>query len=401
MGNEIQLKPSEAALGSYKQRPALILHLSKDTVAVCTLDAWPDDSMLVAPSVAPSEEDTGVKEPWICRPVWTDVADSVDLCHHIDADVLKTRYLDTVFGAPIELFAKSVLSRIRTSYETVPERFETRLKELVLTPDQLDDRYKNADALPSDLQPRMLAWQDLHKAPIIDALRQLLFRETQVQIVVLLELETLTNELSSLLTTHFQRLCIWQAVKGAEKDEVLQFCSQIIIPFYRSRLPERTRQLAKTSRGVVYAHQRPRLKRAVIKPTRIASGQIAAQKALQRALESSQHSSGPSSDPVVATHAKSVPAKRSISRSMIAHEKRQVQVSFGRTQHQQPTPPPLPVPSVSRGLSTQRTKWTASKSQIHVEGTPQTKGRTVLLPKEPVPLDFGDAVDSTDDDNDY
>lgn len=387
LSNTIKLKPLEVCFGSYNQRPALISFVSVETLAVCNIDAWPEESQLIAAC----EADPTDPKPWIVTPNWTDATVQVDLCQSIGVDVLKSRYIDTVFGAPIELFTKSVLSRARAGSSTT-DQFEAKLKELCFTPDELDARYADFNNLPAEYQARLKEHQDPTRKSLKDELKELLIRETRVQVVVLLELETISQDSADLLTTHFQRLSIWQAVGGGENDEVLQFCSQVVIPFYRSRLPERTRQLAKISRGVVYAHQRPRLKRRPVKPTRIAAGQAAAQKAFQTALKSSRYEEV--KEPEVT---KPTIAKRSISRSMLAHEKRQVQVSFGRSQPQI-SPPPPPLPALPRSMSTKVAK-PAVTSQILVQATP-TKNRTISLPKEAVPLDFGDAIDSTDDDGD-
>jgi hypothetical protein len=72
----------------------------------------------------------------------------------------------------------------------------------------------------------------------------------------------------------FDRLCIWQSVSqelaavtggeektavgghagapgaGSAKDKVLQFCLEIVLPFYGSRLPEKTKTLVKKARGL-------------------------------------------------------------------------------------------------------------------------------------------------------
>ncbi|PRT52971.1 hypothetical protein B9G98_00591 [Wickerhamiella sorbophila] len=391
LSNSIKLKPLEVCFGSFKQRPAIITFVSADTVAVCNIDAWPEESQLSMTF----EVDPSNQEPWIVEPSWTDSSVQVDLCQSIGVDVLRTRYLDTVFGAPIELFTKSVLSRARAGF-TNTDQFVAKLKELCSTPEELDNRYADFNNLPPEYQARLKESQESDRTSLDDELKELLVRETRVQVVVLLELESISPQFADLLTTHFQRLCIWQAIGGGENDEVLQFCSQVVIPFYRSRLPDRTRQLAKISRGVVYAHQRPRLKRRPIKPTRIAAGQAAAQKAFQKAFKSSH---GETEETKQIEQPKATPsiAKRSVSRSMLAHEKRQVQVSFGRPQNQA-SPPPPSLPPLSRAMITKAAR-PKTTSQVLVQATP-TKNRTVNLPKEAVPLDFGEAIDSTDDDND-
>lgn len=227
-----------------------------------------------------------------------------------------------------------------------------------------------------------------------------------------------------LLEMLFDRLCIWQTVSEeivaatdrqqngsadstgklvAPKDKVLQFCKDVVLPFYGSRLPDKTKELARKARGLsgraARHHSAPPVSQRddPVDPVE----PVAPSQTLSQSLSQSQSqalSQGPASDdlhkpaPRLATKTHSrggIQAAKSTQQ-----QRRQVEVSFAaapiRKEHLQEeletAIKAISKPNrmlATRELSGMRKPFppARSKSQpvVHVAATPVAR-RSVVLP---------------------
>lgn len=223
---------------------------------------------------------------------------------------LKTRYLDTLYSqAPLSYFAKSTLSRHRAICRAQSEKngkvdyregLSTSLKTLIIDFNILDNKY--AHKLAHEEQTRYDSFvSDIPQSKIKDTHESLKIREVQLQIIILLELmatsdssdqlpavkappkpsrpalvrrkksqkqsETKSDAPAQLLSYStqadilFDRLCIHQAIDGQVNiqpnsndnkplDKILEFCMEVILPFYGNRVPVFAKSMVKKAKGL-------------------------------------------------------------------------------------------------------------------------------------------------------
>ncbi|KAI1977356.1 hypothetical protein LOZ53_000843 [Ophidiomyces ophidiicola] len=255
---------------------------------------------------------------------------------------LRTQYLEALYTSKtsVAYFAKGPLSRARTAFQCpgnssarrisdlcyfyresivpikkVDVKYRDSIPEVVrtLAPDRLDclapctsgenkgkskKRKIGKDGLYPEEKDMILKWwarRSVTETPLVDRsadteLKQLVaelrFRETQLQILLILEtmsIETLLNaddesqnpppskcskkkkqDLGIILELLVDRLCIWhtvgsdepstfdsskrrddgQPLNKAENDKLRDFCAEVIIPFYAPRLPEQCKAIS-------------------------------------------------------------------------------------------------------------------------------------------------------------
>lgn len=185
---------------------------------------------------------------------------------------LVAKYEETVFGSsPLFYFLKQVLNKARSCMEN--DFYVAALKELMLSPDELDKRYHSQYGDPKYLERAELkvAEQGISFA---ESLGQLRARDTQIQTILAMELYCVAPPSASskaqqdaYLQLYFDRLCIWQAV-GTHPNSATEFCTSILIPYYKTRSPKKTRQLVKVSKGTVrtgHIKQKPKVAPRLIK----------------------------------------------------------------------------------------------------------------------------------------
>lgn len=226
---------------------------------------------------------------------------------------LMAKYEETVFGSsPLFYFVKQVLNKARSCMDS--ELYVAALKELTLSPDDLDKRYNSryGDSKYLEHAELKVAEEGISFAESVGRLRA---RDTQIQTILAMELycvapssasastsastsasasasaspSTSASVLSDLaspsaqpvhskssptnskadanLQLYFDRLCIWQAV-GTHPNSATDFCSSILIPYYKARSPKKTRQLVKVSKGTVrtgHIKQKPKVAPRLIK----------------------------------------------------------------------------------------------------------------------------------------
>lgn len=236
-------------------------------------------------------------------------ASAVDPAVKLDIDPsppsLMAKYEETVFGSsPLFYFVKQVLNKARSCMDS--ELYVAALKELTLSPDGLDKRYNShyGDSKYLEHAELRVAEEGISFAESVGRLRA---RDTQIQTILAMELycvaptstpssasasaspstpASVPSDLASTsaqpvhskssptnskadanLQLYFDRLCIWQAV-GTHPNSATDFCSSILIPYYKTRSPKKTRQLVKVSKGTVrtgHIKQKPKVAPRLIK----------------------------------------------------------------------------------------------------------------------------------------
>ncbi|EAS27765.3 uncharacterized protein CIMG_08969 [Coccidioides immitis RS] len=269
-------------------------------------------------------------------------------------DNLKTQYLETLYisKASVAYFAKGPLSRARAAFQSAKDTAAMRVldlyyfyRECIMPVKRMDIKYR--DSVPEvvrnfalglaeggkaavlslkggkrknrkrkigrnglypderDLIARWWSHRNVAESPLEassgdEELKQLVadlrFRETQLQILLILEAMSLelsmgatdgnipelelqvsrankvskkkAQDLGMLLELLVDRLCIWHTVssndpvsvnpvkrqdKGKENDKLRDFCTEVIVPFYASRLPEQCRALSGKLGGPISA----------------------------------------------------------------------------------------------------------------------------------------------------
>lgn len=226
------------------------------------------------------------------------------------ADELKSRYLATLYShAPLSYFAKSTLSRHRAICRAQSESndktryleiLSSSLRSLVIDFSILDNKY--AHKLVDEEQARYDSFiTNIPQSKIKSTHDSLKIREVQLQIIILLELMATSDSgdqqptvkappkpsrpalvrrkksqkqsdikdsspaqslsYSTQADILFDRLCIHQAVDGQINippntndnkplDRILEFCMEVILPFYGNRVPTFAKSMVKKAKGL-------------------------------------------------------------------------------------------------------------------------------------------------------
>lgn len=187
-----------------------------------------------------------------------EIGNNVDMNPEVDDDYLEVMREQVLFGdLSIYSFVRRALCRARTSWDR--ESYAQELVWMLKAPIELDEFWEN----PQDehIEARLYDWMSIH--PGLEAKRLLVRQDTQLQIVLMLELESIVKlealppEAEGLIYEHFARLCIWQALDYGETDHVWDFVTQVILPNYKSLARDTCESLFSKARGVAYASQKP------------------------------------------------------------------------------------------------------------------------------------------------
>lgn len=183
---------------------------------------------------------------------------AVDMNPELGEDYLELMRNEVLFGEQsLHSFVRRVLSRARSSWDI--QTYSQELIWMLKAPIELDEFWES----PRDehIETRLYDWMSAR--PKGEAKRTLLRRDTQIQIILMLELESLGDsvalppEAEGLVYEHFARLCIWQALDFGETDHVWEFATQVVMPNFRSSTPNTCDTLYSKARGVAYADQKP------------------------------------------------------------------------------------------------------------------------------------------------
>lgn len=313
---------------------------------------------------------------------------AVDLSLCLDPHFLARQYEATLHGeAPLPAFPKRALARARVGLPRA--QLLAALSALFVDPAGLDARHA-APEFVRDVQARLAARDDAR--PVSAVLHDLKQLETRLLVLVGLELHTLDADCGPALTRHFNRLCIWQAV-GSGGDALLEFCMQVVVPFYKSVNRAKTKEFLRVCRGV---HTKPRPR-----PPPLPAPSVA----LPALARLARPPSPPPEPTPRAARAPSHPVFR-------ASRQNTVEVRFSRRSQsslasRRSSTVVLPAASQASQLASQLASRPASRQDVHetrlarpakrvaVEATP-AKVRTTLHAFEPVPLEW--EVGSTDSD---
>lgn len=342
----------------------------------------------------------------------------------LSSDFLESQYKAYLIGnQPLALFPKQILAKARMGMESAA--FVRSLHELLRTPTEIDEKFSLTSHSDFLVDLKNLT-DDMH--PLSDLVKALRLRDTQLQILLGLELmasvqsKTIAERESSVsksLDLHFDRLCIWQAVDNT--DVVPEFCAAVIIPFYKARASKKVKQLVRVSRGTLKLRHRsvkqigrkrppshhqdqPLAMPGLVKALQMQN--YAAKTALDREPNSQVASSGRSDQ-----FWKSKTASRSISHPVYRQQPKhgQVEVRFKRV-NKLDSARASPSPTVSRsdaqpdlscdGPCAAQSEKKSPALPEYVDATP-TKSRTIYLGalREPTNLFEDDnEIGSTDSD---
>ena len=178
----------------------------------------------------------------------------LDLDPSIDPELLANKYEETLVNqSPLSLFPKQVLYKAQRGVNLAT--YISHLEQLLLSPNDLDIKYAydgKSEVGPFVARIRSL---DNDMRPLTTVLRELKVRETQLQVILGLEVVSHKPEHEFGLDRHFDRLCIWQAVH-ASGDMVGDFCATVLVPYFKAKAPRKVKQLIKINRGTLKSRSR-------------------------------------------------------------------------------------------------------------------------------------------------
>ena len=171
----------------------------------------------------------------VCR-AWNSKSKvEIDVHINIEDTYLETQYQDTLFGTTeLTRFCNHVLSRSRIGLSN--DELSLSLKSLSMTIKELDEKYNSSEF--TELVRKSTGSDATNPAdnmetikPVSARLEELKQRETQMQILIGLELNSLVPDISN-CDRHFNRLCIWQAVGKPLDITVSELVKNIVIPYF-------------------------------------------------------------------------------------------------------------------------------------------------------------------------
>lgn len=380
--NESAIAPNRTFVARLKQdgKPVVGTALTDEILIYTIIDNIPHfNAADISSATAES-----AKEWRVTVPELSDTRANIDMKVTIDLDFLDSKYVESVFGGSVAIFVKSALARARTS-GLGSSKFPEKLRLLIKTPEELSRSYEDQQ-FDDRMRPAFEAWKSTFpERPPREAINELRHRETQLQIVLCLELlrtESIES-VDSLLTQHFDSLLLWQMVDPS--TDLAGFCKDTLWPFFKATNREKLLELMKLVQGPA-----PQ-KRTKPKPGIAAVRSSSAVSLLSQARKLSQKPSAPAR-----TTSQLKPLGRKVSRSL----SRQVDISFkvskktSRTSSPATQAPPMPpAPKRSQPKIVHRAKSVPAV----VQATPVSK-RHILLPKEDIPFEMDETIGSTDED---